>query len=91
MISIKLDAKIKKEAQQAAEELGLTLSAIVNATLHEFARTRELHVGGSSHPTPYLERILKDAEKEIEKGEKMSPIFGKAEDAIAYLRKEMAK
>lgn len=91
MISIKLDSKVKKEAQKAAESAGLTLSAVVNATLHEFARTRELHIGGSLRPTPYLERILMEAEEDMRKGENMSPVFDNSKDAIAYLRKQMAR
>ena len=82
MISIKLDSKIKK----AAEDLGLSLSAVVNATLYEFARTRELHVGTALQPTPYLERILEQAERDFRKGKNLSPAFDNVEDAIRWLK-----
>lgn len=73
LVSIKLDSKIKKEAQKAAEDLGLTLSAVVNAQLHEFARIKELHVGGALRPTPYLERILLEAENDLATGKVHGP------------------
>lgn len=86
MISIKLDSKIKKAAKKAAEDLGLSLSAVVNATLYEFARTRELHVGTALQPTPYLERILEQAERDFRKGKNLSPAFDNVEDAIRWLK-----
>jgi len=86
MVSIKLDPRIKKEAQQAAEDLGLTLSAVVNAQLHEFARVKELHVGGALRPTPYLERVLLEAEKDIASGRVSGPF-----KSIAAFKKHLSK
>lgn len=91
LVSIKLDSKIKKEAQSIAEELGLTLSAVMNAILREFVRTREIHVGVGLQPTPYLERIIREAERDLREGKNISPVFDNAKDAISYLRKEVRK
>jgi addiction module RelB/DinJ family antitoxin len=89
LVSIKLDPKIKQKAQRVAEEMGLTLSAVINAQLHEFVRTKELHIGGGSRPTPYLERLLEEAGRDIQNGEDPSPVFDNSKDAVAYLKRQM--
>ena len=43
LISIKVDKEVKEKAQEIARELGFTLSAIVNAYLKQFIRTREVY------------------------------------------------
>ncbi len=90
-ISIKLDKQIKQEAQAVAEKLGLSLSAVVNATLCEFVRTKELHVTIGLKPTPYLARILDQAERDFQEGKNLSPIFDNTKDAITHLRSEVRK
>ena len=40
--SIKLDTEVKKEASKLASEMGLNLSAVVNATLKKFVRERQV-------------------------------------------------
>ena len=43
LISIKVDKEVKEKAQEIARELGFSLSAIVNAYLRQFIRTREVY------------------------------------------------
>jgi len=86
LVSIKLDANIKKEAQKAAEDLGLSLSAVVNATLREFVRSKELHVSADWRPTAYLTRVMERAERNYEEGKEVSPRFHDVEDAIKWLK-----
>ena len=43
LINIKVDREVKEKAQEIARELGFSLSAIVNAYLKQFIRTREVH------------------------------------------------
>ncbi|MBI5913724.1 type II toxin-antitoxin system RelB/DinJ family antitoxin [Candidatus Azambacteria bacterium] len=42
MITIKADSHIKKQAQDIAENMGLTLSALVNAFLHEVVNKKKV-------------------------------------------------
>jgi addiction module RelB/DinJ family antitoxin len=83
-VTIKLDPAIKRGAQKRAKELGLTLSSVVNATLSQFARTGELHVDVSYTPTPYLKRVIREAEQEYAEG-KASPAFNTVDDLMASL------
>ncbi len=41
-INVKIDTDVKKKAQAQAKKLGLSLSAVINATLSQFARDGQL-------------------------------------------------
>ena len=85
LISIKTDQEIKKNVQRLAQELGLSLSDIVNAALRNFIRTREVYISSIPHMTLELERLLGIVEKDIKTGKNMSPAFSSAEKANKYL------
>ena len=83
--SIKLDSKTKKAATELAEDLGLTLSSVVNASLKQFIRNRELHVADGLTPTPFLENLLKEAEDDLRVGKINGPYSTK--EFVARLKK----
>lgn len=85
MINIKTDREVKLEAQRLAKKLGLSLSDIMNASLRNFIKTREVRISDIPHMTPELERLLGRAELDFKKGKNFSPIFESAEEAIRYL------
>lgn len=88
MITIKVDPKTKTAIQEVAEDLGLSLSALTNAFYKQVARERHVEFSVGLSPTPYLEKILEDAEEDFRTGKNLSPVFSNAKDAIAYLRKQ---
>ncbi|KKW21486.1 MAG: hypothetical protein UY62_C0023G0011 [Parcubacteria group bacterium GW2011_GWF2_50_9] len=73
MLSIKTDKAIKREAQEAAEELGFPLGTIINAFLRQFARDKEISFSVPYKPTKYLERIIGEAEREWNAGKVPGP------------------
>lgn len=88
LISIKTEPEVKKQAKKLASEMGLTLSALVTIQLKQAIRTKTVTLSTKSYtPTPYLEKILDKADKDIKAGKNLSPKFDNAEDAIAWLRK----
>ncbi|MEX1112369.1 MAG: type II toxin-antitoxin system RelB/DinJ family antitoxin [Candidatus Andersenbacteria bacterium] len=82
VVNFKTDPTVKRKAQAAAKQLGLSLSDVLNVLLRQFARDKELHA--SLEPTPYLERALEESKRDIEAGY-VSPSFDSADDAIAWL------
>ena len=74
-VNLKIDSKIKKDAQRRAKELGLSLSSVVNATLGQFARTGELELSVAPKMTPYLEELVAEARKEYEAGKTSGPLI----------------
>lgn len=84
-INIRTDKKIKDKAQEVADELGLTLTDVVNSSLRNLIRTREVFFSAVPKMTPELEKILGPIEKDIEEGENISEGFSSAKEAGEYL------
>ena len=89
LINIRTDARLKKEAQNVARDLGISLSSILNAYLREL--TQEQRISFAVHPTPNLKtrRILDAAIQDIKKGNKkaFSPVFSDVDKAMGWLEK----
>ena len=75
-VNLKIDSHIKKNAQKRAKELGLSLSAVVNATLSQFARTGELELSTAPRMTPHLERLVQEAQAEYKARKSAGPFTG---------------
>jgi len=84
VINIRTDAEIKNQAQAVAENLGLNLSAVINAYLRQLVRTQSVSFSLNEEPTNYLLETLKNSKKDI-KGGFVSPAFGNAEEADKWL------
>ncbi|MBI2019097.1 type II toxin-antitoxin system RelB/DinJ family antitoxin [Candidatus Daviesbacteria bacterium] len=72
VIHIKADKEVKKNAQKAAKDLGLTLSDVINAALRNFIRTREVIFSDIPQMTPELEKIVERAEEDIKQNRSIS-------------------
>ena len=90
VINIKTNPTTKKEAQKVAEELGLSLSGIINGFLKHLVRTKSVAFSVSEEPTQYLLDSLKESEQNIKDGW-VSPAFDNAEDALKWLKDPKAK
>ncbi len=82
-LHIKIEPGIKKQAQETAEELGLSLSAVMKALLKQFIRTKHLSVGRSEIPNTYLARSLKQSNEDIKAGRVVS--FTQKKEALSYI------
>ncbi len=58
IINIKTDKEVKENAQKVAADLGLTLSAVVNASLKQFIRSKEVYFSAIPKMTPELEKLI---------------------------------
>ena len=69
VINIKTDLKVKKEAQKTAKELGLSLSAVLNAYLRQFVYNKTLFVSSKYEmPSDFLISALKESRKDLKTG-----------------------
>ena len=73
ILNIKTDKNLKSAAQETAKELGIPLTTAVNAFLRQFVRDRELIISASFKPSPYLEQIIREAERERTTGKTKGP------------------
>lgn len=89
IINFKTDKKVKDEAQKIAGQMGLNLSDILNVYLRRFVKEKELHIS-LDRPSEGLVKEIKEAEAEIKRGD-VSPSFGNAKDAVAWLSDKKRK
>ena len=85
MINLRIDKGVKQEAQKLAEAMGIPLSTLINAYLKQLVRNREVHISAAPKMSPYLEKIIAEAEEDFRAGKNISPEFDNAEDAIQWL------
>ncbi len=86
VLNVKVDSHIKQEARQLAERMGISLSAAVNGFLRTFVQTQTLHVTASPRMTPYLEKIIQEAQADYVADRKVSPEFANATSAKRWLK-----
>lgn len=85
MLSIKIDKKIKEQAQEVAHALGVSLNAVINQNIKRFISER--HVTFTDHPMPnkktriILDRLLADAGAD----KNFDGPFKTAEEALHFL------
>jgi antitoxin component of RelBE/YafQ-DinJ toxin-antitoxin module len=82
---VKTDKEVKIRAQKTAKELGLPLSALINAYLKEFIVTKEAHFYVQDELKPEVKKRLDRLTKEAREGKNLSPVFDNVEKAIHYL------
>ncbi|MFA5232343.1 MAG: type II toxin-antitoxin system RelB/DinJ family antitoxin [Candidatus Paceibacterota bacterium] len=86
IINFKTEKKIKSEAKEIAQKMGLNLSDVMNVCLRNFVRDKELSIN-VEEPSDYMLKELTEAEKEVSRG-KVSPEFGDVKKAVAWLNKK---
>lgn len=88
VVTTKVDPQIKKEAQEIAKELGISLSAVIKRFLRQFIRTKSVTFSTEDEiPNEYLIKTIKQAEKDRKAG-KASPIFRTGEEAVKWLEEQ---
>lgn len=86
ILNVKTDKKLKAEAKKVSEELGVPLSTVINAFLKQFVRDKEITLSANQfRPTPYLESILEQAQKEYEAGDFVGPLKN-GKEFISHLK-----
>lgn len=85
ILNIKVDKNLKKEAQKISAELGLPLGTAINAFLKQFIREKEITLSSNEYtPSPYLQNVIKEAEKEYLQGKSSKPFDSK--EFISHLK-----
>jgi len=85
IVNIKTDTEVKRNAQKLALELGLSLSAVVNAYLKQFVRNKEIHLAVTPRMTLELEELLGAVERDIKHKKNLSLAFSSPKTMDRYL------
>ena len=92
VINIKTSPATKKKAKKVAEQLGLSLSSVINGFLNTLIKNKSVNfdVNPREEPSEQLIKVLREAEEDVKKG-RVSPSFDNAKDAIHWLEREVKK
>lgn len=85
LINIKADNDVKVKAKKIAEDLGLSLSAVINAYLKQFIRNKSVYFSATPSMSSDLEKLLGVVESDIKHGKHISPKFSDANDIKKHL------
>ncbi|HZQ29714.1 MAG TPA: hypothetical protein VFA93_01380 [Patescibacteria group bacterium] len=85
VIHIKADREVKENAARTAKDLGLSLSDVINASLRNFIRTREIVFSHTPQMTPEFEKYLGKVEEDIKNDRNIAGPFYSAEEMDKYL------
>lgn len=89
VINIRTDFGLKSAAQRVAEELGFSISSLVNAYLKQLVKTKTVYFSGAEEPSDYLIQAMKEAEADRKAGRYRS--FNNSAEALEYLDKIVEK
>jgi addiction module RelB/DinJ family antitoxin len=84
LINIKTDRDVKISAQKLAKELGLSLSAVINAYLKQFVRSKAVNFSVVPQMSPELEKLLGPIDYDIARGKNLSKAMTSGQDIDKY-------
>lgn len=85
VINIKADKDIKIKARKIAEELGLSLSAVINAYLKQFVRNKSVYFSTTPSMSKELEDILGGIDIDIKRKKNLSGAISNGKTLKRYL------
>lgn len=85
IINIKTDKEVKRNAKKVAEDLGFSLSAVINAYLKQFVRNKEVYFSVLPCMSSGLEKILGEIEVDIKKKRNISQVFSSGNELKKHL------
>jgi antitoxin component of RelBE/YafQ-DinJ toxin-antitoxin module len=85
VLHVKLDPELKKQAQEAAADLGLPLSTVVSANLRQFVQTRSITISDTPKLKPEVAKELRTRVEAARKGIDVSPGFTDMNEARKWL------
>ena len=86
VINFRTDTKVKAQFQKVAEELGLGISAILNALVRQVIRTKKVELEVRPEiPNAYMIKMLKESEEDFKNGDFDS--FDDPKAALKFLDK----
>ncbi len=83
-LNVRTDRRVKERAHRLAENLGISLDAVVNAYLRQFIRSESLHYIAAPRMSKKLVRMLGPIERDIKAGRNIDGPFRTPQEIDAY-------
>ena len=87
LVSFKTDDKTKRDMKKFATELGMPMTTLVNVLIRQALRDRKVTLGPGLKPTPYLQKLIKEAEVDYKADKNISPSFDSVDAMFDHLKK----
>lgn len=84
-LTIRTDPKTKKAIADFAASVGLSTSAFATATLLQAVREGRVVLTPTLKPTPHLEKVMREADKDIKTGKNISKAYDNVNDFFSDL------
>ncbi|MGH7195934.1 MAG: hypothetical protein ACREGA_04115 [Candidatus Saccharimonadales bacterium] len=85
-MNIRMDEETRRGLKDFAGQLGIPATSLVNASIKQMLRAQQITFSTSLQPTPYLQKIIKQADADYAKGKNISPVFDSADDMLKHLK-----
>jgi addiction module RelB/DinJ family antitoxin len=79
-LTIRTDPKTKKQIADFAASVGLSTSAFATAILMQAVREGRVVLTPTLEPTPYLDKIMREANADIKTGKNISKAYDNVDD-----------
>lgn len=89
VLSVKTNSEVKKKAQIIADDLGFSLSSLINAYLKQLVRTQRVAFTMHEEPSAHFIDTIKKSKADSKAG-RVSPAFTDAENALDWLNSASA-
>lgn len=83
-LTIRTDAKTKKQIADFAASIGLSTNSFIMAASMQAVRDRRIELEPAFEPTPYLEKIMREAETDYRHDRNITHTHGRKE-ALTHL------
>ena len=89
VITLKTESELKEKAIKLADELGFSLSSLINAYLKNLVRTKSVSytLQPEGEPTGFMINGLKESARDIKSG-RVSSTFTDAKSAVEWLKSD---
>ncbi|MDE1975218.1 MAG: type II toxin-antitoxin system RelB/DinJ family antitoxin [Patescibacteria group bacterium] len=85
IINVKTEKDLKEQAVSTARDMGIPLSTAINVFLRQFVADRRIVLDAPLKPSKRLEKMLRQAERDLKTGRNLSPIFHSVKELMADL------
>ncbi len=89
LLTIKTDPDTKEQVKAFAAELGVSSTALINMVMKQVLRERRVVLTTTLEPTPYLEKIMREADADIRAGKNISKAYDNVDDFFSDLDKNV--
>jgi len=79
ILNIKTDPNTKQQLKAFAAQLGLPISALMNAQIKQMLRSGKVEFSTTLVPTAYLKAVIKEAEADYAVGRNLTRVSSKEE------------